>query len=243
MAKPIWFTAVGDFQVINAAHSEDFNAIVPVTGSITFTPMLANGDVIRATGAEPRPTGIVPIPVTGVIDGDGRVRLKPQARYGRADDDEAGVRLMADSPLLELDTPLFYKVSFSNIRFGQASGSITPFAFQAPGIDGAVLNLISVLRVPGQTAAGVVVGPPGPPGPPGTLEDIDITELLALIGPVTGIKGDKGDPGDPGKDGKDGSQWFFGEGPPGTLLGSKPGDVYLDSLTGIIYQLGDSPIK
>lgn len=242
MAKPIWFTAVGDFQVINAAHSEDPDTMVPVTGSITFTPMLANGDVIRAIGAAPRPLGLIPVPVTGVIDVDGQVRLKPQARHERAEDAGVGVRLMADSPLLELATPLFYKVSFSNIRFGQASGSITPFVFQAPNTDGDVLNLISVMRVPGQTAAGVVAGPPGPPGPPGTIEGLEqiIAGLdLTLLGSTPGPKGDKGDKGDPGEPGKNGSEWHFGEGPPGTLIGSKPGDVYLDTLTGIIYQLGD----
>ena len=61
------------------------------------------------------------------------------------------------------------------------------------------------------------VGPEGPIGP---------------IGPI-------GPAGPPGADGEPGSQWGFGDGPPGTLIGSRPGDVYMDVLTGEFYKLGD----
>jgi len=32
--------------------------------------------------------------------------------------------------------------------------------------------------------------------------------------------------------------WFFDEGPPGTIIGSKPGDLYLDLTDGTVYVLG-----
>lgn len=35
-----------------------------------------------------------------------------------------------------------------------------------------------------------------------------------------------------------GVAWFFGEGEPGTILGSKPGDFFLSTDTGVIYVLG-----
>ncbi|MGN2634641.1 hypothetical protein ACTD5D_39690 [Nocardia takedensis] len=52
-------------------------------------------------------------------------------------------------------------------------------------------------------------GPPGPPGPPGAGE------------------------------GGGGSAWWTGTGPPATVLGSAPGDHYIDTTTGTIYRLGD----
>lgn len=36
----------------------------------------------------------------------------------------------------------------------------------------------------------------------------------------------------------DGVAWWFGEGEPGTIIGSKPGDFFLSTDTGVIYVLG-----
>ena len=66
------------------------------------------------------------------------------------------------------------------------------------------------------TSVVIVPGPSGPQGPEGP-------------------QGDQGDPGVPGE----GPTWWFGSGPPGTILGSKPGDRYLDEDTGDVYKLGD----
>jgi hypothetical protein len=33
------------------------------------------------------------------------------------------------------------------------------------------------------------------------------------------------------------TEWFTGSGPPGTIPGSKPGDLYLDTATGDVYLL------
>jgi hypothetical protein len=72
---------------------------------------------------------------------------------------------------------------------------------------------VTVSSTPGETVtivAAPVPGPPGPPGPPG-------------------------EPGTP----FEGTAWFYGEGPPGTIVGSKVGDYYVDTATGTIYRLGD----
>lgn len=54
-------------------------------------------------------------------------------------------------------------------------------------------------------------------------------------------QGPPGTPGPPGPPGPtyEGLAWWFGEGPPGTIIGSKPGDKYMDTVTGFIYTLGD----
>lgn len=53
-------------------------------------------------------------------------------------------------------------------------------------------------------------------------------------------KGDKGDTGDPGADGDAGargSNWYTGSGAPGSISGSLPGDKYLDTASGDVYEL------
>ncbi|MFH5231874.1 hypothetical protein [Antrihabitans spumae] len=80
----------------------------------------------------------------------------------------------------------------------------------------------------------IIVPTPGTPGPPG------------LDGHI-GIDGDPGPPGPQGPIGPagpagpafDGTAWWSGEGAPTTVVGSKPGDYYIDTLTGTVYRLGD----
>lgn len=53
-----------------------------------------------------------------------------------------------------------------------------------------------------------------------------------------------GPPGVPGEDGLDGSgfsgtAWWYGAGTPEGVVGSKVGDYYLDTTTGVVYRLGD----
>jgi hypothetical protein len=247
--RPIYFTVTGDFRAIvgfgqtRLAYDPE---VVPISGTVTFTPMLRGGDIIRATTAVPRPIGYVPATVEALIDpADGRVKMLESV------DDDADpvlvpVRLLADSPLLELKTPLFYSVSFRNIRFGRRPASITGFTFQAANAADVEINLITVMRQPGQPASGITKIAPGAV----RIEDdklvfsfsgVDIPDPVSLAGLGLGTGGGGGGvgpPGPPGQDGKNGSEWYFGDGPPGTLIGSKPGDVYLDNLTGKIYKLG-----
>jgi hypothetical protein len=48
---------------------------------------------------------------------------------------------------------------------------------------------------------------------------------------VLGVSGPTGSPG------RDGEQWWTGVGPPGTIPGAEPGDFYLDTSTGDVYEL------
>lgn len=72
----------------------------------------------------------------------------------------------------------------------------------------------------------------------------------SMTGNIKGPKGDKGDPGDdgaPGEPGADstvagppgarGSKWFSGTGAPSGVTGSAPGDYYLDTASGDVYEL------
>lgn len=61
----------------------------------------------------------------------------------------AAVRLLANSDLLNLDSNLYYRVSFSDVVFNGGPGYIAPFTFQAPAVD-MELNLIEVMPGPGQ---------------------------------------------------------------------------------------------
>lgn len=74
--------------------------------------------------------------------------------------DYVPVRLLADTGLLRLDTPLQYRVDFKDVRFNGQPGIIKGFSFLAPNTD-EVVNLIEVGRVPGLTGVGVTIGPRG----------------------------------------------------------------------------------
>lgn len=64
---------------------------------------------------------------------------------------------------------------------------------------------------------------------------------------VIGLVIAQGPPGTPGPQGPQGPSgptyegiaWWYGDGPPTTIVGSKPGDFYMDLDDGTIYKLGD----
>lgn len=56
---------------------------------------------------------------------------------------------------------------------------------------------------------------------------------------IAATPGPRGPQGPPGGGSSEGTAWWYGEGPPATLIGSKPGDYYIDTLTGLLYKLGD----
>jgi hypothetical protein len=202
MANPTYFTVVADFKSVVVDLASDVDAdpqLGPVTAKVTFTPVLANGDVILAGDATPRPTLFVPAPIVARIDTDGRLKLRV-APDGDRDDfaniaafpgtgntakvyfaintqkfyrwtgstyaetyPYAPVRLLADTPLLDLASDLYYRVTFSEVVFNGASGYINGFTFEAPKTD-SELNLVYVARVPGQPASGVTKGARGDRG-------------------------------------------------------------------------------
>ncbi len=158
---PTFFTVVGDFKAFIADTSGDVDAdpdTSPITATVTFTPMVDTGDLILATHVNPRPTAYVPAPIVGTIGTDGRLKLATAA-FG--DYPFTPIRLLADTPLLELSSPLFYTVSFTNVIIDGKSSSIKPFTFQAPNGD-VEINLVSIYRTPGQAASGIVkIAPTG----------------------------------------------------------------------------------
>ena len=74
------------------------------------------------------------------------------------------------------------------------------------------------------------VGPAGPAGPQGVKGD---TGAQGERGPA----GAKGEKGYAGPTGARGSQWFTGSGTPGQIEGAAVGDMYLDTASGVVYQL------
>jgi len=201
MTNPTFFTVVADFKSVVVDLEADVDPdpqLGPVTGKVTFTPVLANGDLILATNASPRPTMYVPAPIVARIDTDGRLKLRVEpdgdrdnfanlaafpgtgntAKVYFAIDTQtfyrwdagssqyietlpyAEVRLLADTPLLELETDLYYRVAFSEVVFNGSPGYIKGFTFQAPTSD-TELNLVEVARVPGQPAVGITKIAPG----------------------------------------------------------------------------------
>lgn len=158
MSQPVYFTVTADYQafVEDATTDSDYDPqSVPIGATVTFTPLVNTGDVVRAVNADPRPVGYVPAAVQAVIDSDdGRLKLRSSP-----DPDGSGtfapVRLLGNSDLLELEGPLFYQVSFTNVTFASGRrGSIAGFTFEAPSSD-TEINLISVGRAAGQTAVNI----------------------------------------------------------------------------------------
>lgn len=62
--------------------------------------------------------------------------------------------------------------------------------------------------------------------------DDEVTPIV-----VEGSVGPRGPQGPSGSMTFEGTAWWTGEGPPGTIVGSKPGDEYIDTLTGTVYKL------
>jgi len=215
MTAPTFFTVVADYKSVVVDLASDVDAdpqLGPITAKVTFTPVLAKGDVILATNASPRPTGYLAAPIVARIDGDGRLKLRVEPDGDRDDFATtaafpatgttakvyyaintqtfyrwtgsayavtypyAAVRLLADTPLLELDGDLYYRVSFSEVVFNGQSGYISPFVFQAPTTD-TELNLIEVTPVPGELASGQTKIAPGAV----RLEDGDIVFSFAGV--------------------------------------------------------------
>jgi hypothetical protein len=200
MATPEFFTVVGDFKPVVVDLPTDPDAdpqLGSLSATVTFTPMINDGDVILATDADPRPTGFIAAPIVAKIDTDGilKLRVDPDGIRTNAANVAAfpgtgsitrvyfaqdtskfyrwngsgyaetysytPVRLLANTPLLELDGPLYYKVTFTNVVYNRRPGLINSFTFEAPTNDDQVLNLIEVFRQPGVLAGGITKIAPG----------------------------------------------------------------------------------
>lgn len=69
------------------------------------------------------------------------------------------------------------------------------------------------------------------------------TDTRVIVALTPGPSGGQGPAGPPGPQGPPGDgdtvAWHFGSGPPGTIVGASPGDVYMDVDNGTLYRLGD----
>ena len=89
--QPTYFTVVGDYRSVVADTEADLDInpdLAPITATVTFTPVLASGDAILASKADPRPTIYVPVPIVGHISADGRLKLR-DAPAGRQENHES----------------------------------------------------------------------------------------------------------------------------------------------------------
>lgn len=66
---------------------------------------------------------------------------------------------------------------------------------------------------------------------------VNVTVAQPQAWGVVTIEGPQGATGPSGPS-YEGVAWWYGEGDPGTILGSKPGDYYLDTASGQIFVLG-----
>jgi hypothetical protein len=87
----------------------------------------------------------------------------------------------------------------------------------------------------------------GPAGPQGVAGPTGNTGPQGAVGPAgatgpPGAQGVQGATGSTGPAGTRGSIWLTGAGPPASPAGLLPGDMYLDTTSGDIYQI-DSPTR
>ena len=68
---------------------------------------------------------------------------------------------------------------------------------------------------------------------------VQVTVVPPPTAAVVTVAGPQG-PAGPAGPTYEGVAWWFGEGEPGTIIGSKPGDFFLSTDTGVIYVLGGS---
>ena len=261
MTELTYFTVLGDFRSVVADLESDTDTnpnLGAVTATVTFRPLLNEGDLILATNADPRPTALAAAPIVARIDSDGRLKLRTTpdgtrethpnlaafpatgntARYYVAADtglyyrwtgsayveilDYTPVRLLADTGVLELASPLFYSVAFTGVLFNGRPGVIRGFDFQAPTSDTEV-NLVDIARQPGQPAAGATRVAPGVVRmlESGLIQfsfgGVDIPDAVSLEvvnGPqgATGAQGNTGPQGATGAKGNTGAQGATGPG-------------------------------
>lgn len=207
MTNPTYFTVIGDFKSIVADSLGDTDAdpdSVSLLATVTFQPVINDGDLILATNASPRPTAFVAAPIAGFIDTDGLLKMRAAGASGYPGLSYTPVRLLADTALLELAGDLFYDVTFSNVSYNGRTISLNGFRFQAPTSD-VTLNLVTVARAPGQPATAITkIAPTGVRFANGSMifsfSGVDIPENLPLSS-ITGPQGPQGAQGIQGQAG------------------------------------------
>jgi hypothetical protein len=151
MAALSYFTVVGNY--FAAAGDGPYDAgdpnLIPMAGPVTFTPIVTPGDTIDGSDLTP-PTNLY------------LARVKASVKNGRIQiNGESGVRLVANTAVLNLDGDLYYKVEFpEGLKARGVTYSLKSFTFQAPTAD-VVIDLVDVTPEPGQPAGGITKIAPG----------------------------------------------------------------------------------
>lgn len=141
MAQLTYFTVYGDFLSIigdTLADPDPNPDTVGISGSVTFTPSVTQGDALLAVTLDPRPAMVIPAAITASIAADGQLKY----------DAGLGVRLVANTPVLGLVGNLYYTVSFSGLTVRGRSVRLNSFSFAAPTVD-TFINLANVARAAG----------------------------------------------------------------------------------------------
>jgi len=141
MTDPVYFTVVADFKPIVVDLASDVDAdpnIGPISAKVTFTPMLASGDVILAASASPRPIGFLAAPIVARIDVDGRLKLRVEPDGDR--DDFANV---AAFPATGNTAKVYFSIATQTFYrwTGSAYAETYPYAAVRLLADTAVLGL------------------------------------------------------------------------------------------------------
>lgn len=143
-----FFTVRAEFRSVTADTDTDTDYDPQVglhlTGTVTFTPLVEKGDVLVVGGI-----AYIPAPITGRIHTDGLLVLRPTPDPGGGGS-YAPIKLLADSPDLNLSAPLAYQCDFSDVRLDGKTWQIRSLVFNAPA--GGELNLVDVMPAAGQLA-------------------------------------------------------------------------------------------
>lgn len=185
--------------------------------SVTDATIDANGDLILTLSN------------SGQINA-GRAKGEP----GGGIDFETSVATVGDLPDYSADPEPHY----GEARYVQADGHLYVWEEDGGGVG-----------VPGWTDVGPIRGETGPAGADGT-DGVSVTGAtvnasgdlvisLSSGAPITAghVVGPEGEQGATGATGPRGATWFTGSGAPAAQPGELPGDLYLDTATGVVYLL------
>ena len=175
-----------------------------VTGRVTFTPVLGEGQSFHAT-SDGEDYTIPTAGITAVIDG------------GKIGNNGEGVSLFAAGD--NSNPPkIAYRAVYSGLRAGDSSLRLNSVTFEA--VPGGVVDLTTVTPVAGTPSPGIVRGAKGDRGEPGPQGERG----------ERGLQGERGEPGPRGDAGEQGPQGIQGkQGPKGDKgdTGAKgdPGEI------------------
>lgn len=146
MASLTYFTVVGTY-LAATADSYDVDTdpdLIPMSGPVTFTPLVDTGDTIQGVTLSPAANVLLP-PIKASIR-SGQVWLTGNV----------GVSLVANTAALGLVGDLYYRVDFyEGLSAGGVTYQVESFPFRAP-TSATTIDLVEVTPTTGQPATGPV---------------------------------------------------------------------------------------